>query len=86
MESHGGMILTGENRRTPSATLYTTNPTWTDPVSNLGLRGERPANDYLSLPLTPRYDLITVRGNTNFSKFSLKIVDILLLDIMLIIN
>ena len=24
----------------PSATLSTTNPTWTDPASNLGLRGE----------------------------------------------
>jgi hypothetical protein len=39
------MKLTGENRSTrrktcPSATLSTTNPTWTDPGSNLGLRGE----------------------------------------------
>ena len=43
------MKLTGENRRTrrktcPSATLSTTNPTWTDP----GLRGERPATNRLS--------------------------------------
>jgi hypothetical protein len=35
-ENHGWMILTGENQRTrrktcPSATLSTTNPTWTDP-------------------------------------------------------
>jgi hypothetical protein len=42
------MILTGENRSTrgktrPSATLSTTNPTWTDPGSNPGLRGGRPA-------------------------------------------
>jgi hypothetical protein len=37
----GGMILTGENRRTrretcPSATLSTTNTTWTDPGANQG--------------------------------------------------
>jgi hypothetical protein len=36
LESDGGMILTGENRRTrrktcPIATLSTTNPTWIDP-------------------------------------------------------
>jgi hypothetical protein len=47
------MKLTGENRRTrrktcPSATLSTTNPTWTDPGSNSGLRGERPATNRLS--------------------------------------
>jgi hypothetical protein len=32
----------------PSATLSTTNPTWTDPGSNPGLRGERPATNRLS--------------------------------------
>jgi hypothetical protein len=48
------MKLTGENRSTrekktcPSATLPTTNPTWTDPGSNLGLRGGRPATNRLS--------------------------------------
>jgi hypothetical protein len=47
------MKLTGENRSTggkpcPSATLSTTNPTWTDPCSNPGLRGERPATNRLS--------------------------------------
>jgi hypothetical protein len=47
------MKLTGENQSTrgktcPSATLSTTNPTWTDPVSNPGLRGERPATNSLS--------------------------------------
>jgi hypothetical protein len=47
------MKLTGENRSTrgktcPSATLSTTNPTWTDPESNPGLRGERPATNRLS--------------------------------------
>jgi hypothetical protein len=49
----GGMILTGENRRTrrktcPSATLSSTNPTWIDPGANPGLRGERPATNDLS--------------------------------------
>jgi hypothetical protein len=42
------MKLTGENRSTrgttcPSATLSATNPTWTGPGSNPGLRGERTA-------------------------------------------
>jgi hypothetical protein len=32
----------------PSATLSTTNLTWTDPGSNPGLRGERPATNRLS--------------------------------------
>jgi hypothetical protein len=50
LESNGGMILTGENRRSrrktcPSATLSTTNPTWLDPRANPGLRGERPATN-----------------------------------------
>jgi hypothetical protein len=47
------MKFTGENWRTrgkacPSATLSTTNPTWTDPGSNPGLRGGRPAANRLS--------------------------------------
>jgi hypothetical protein len=47
------MKLTGENRSTrgntsPSVTLSTTNPTWTDPGSNPGLRGGRPASNRLS--------------------------------------
>jgi hypothetical protein len=47
------MTLTGENRSTrgktcPCATLSTTNPIWTDPVSNPGLRGERPVTNRLS--------------------------------------
>jgi hypothetical protein len=50
---HGGMILSGGNRRTrrknyPSATLSTTNPTWTDLGANPGLRGERPVTSRLS--------------------------------------
>jgi hypothetical protein len=53
MESHGGIIFTGENRRTlrktcPIATLSTTNPTWTDLGAKTGLRGERQATDRLS--------------------------------------
>jgi hypothetical protein len=49
VDSHIGMMLTGENRRTrretcPSATLSTTNPTWTDP----GLCSERPTTNRLS--------------------------------------
>jgi hypothetical protein len=63
LESDGGMILTGENRRTrrktcPSATLSTTNPTWIDPGANPVLRGERPATNDLSHG-RPRPDLLT---------------------------
>jgi hypothetical protein len=52
-ENDGGMILTGENRRTrrktcPSATLSTTNPTWYDQGVNPGLRDERPVTNCLS--------------------------------------
>jgi hypothetical protein len=40
------MKLTAESRQTcPSATLSATNPTWTDPGSNPGLCGERPATN-----------------------------------------
>jgi hypothetical protein len=47
------MKLTGENLSTwrkacPSATFSTTNPTWTDPGSNPGLRGETAATNRLS--------------------------------------
>jgi hypothetical protein len=53
VENDGGMILTGENRRTrrktcPSATLSTTNPIWIDPGTNPGLHGERPASNRLN--------------------------------------
>jgi hypothetical protein len=46
------MILAGEIRRTrrdtsPSATLSTTNSTWTDLDTNLELRGEKPATNCL---------------------------------------
>jgi hypothetical protein len=53
MKNDGGMILTGENRRSrtetcPRATLSTTNPTWIDPGANPGLLSERPATNCLS--------------------------------------
>jgi hypothetical protein len=46
------MILTRKNRRTlrktcPSVTLSTTNPIWTDPGANPGLRSGRPATNRL---------------------------------------
>jgi hypothetical protein len=59
MGSLGGMILTGENgiiRRKAylSATLSTTNPTWTDLGANPGFRSKRPATirDHTTLPAT----------------------------------
>jgi hypothetical protein len=50
IDSHGVMILTGCNRIKTclNATLPTTNPTWTDPGANLGLRGERSATKRLN--------------------------------------
>jgi hypothetical protein len=47
------MKLTGGNRSTrgktcPSATLSTTNPTWTDLGLNPGLRSDRPVTNRLS--------------------------------------
>jgi hypothetical protein len=53
LESDGGIILAGENRRTrrktcSSATLPTTNLTWIGPGAKPGLRCERPATNYLS--------------------------------------
>jgi hypothetical protein len=51
-ESHGGMTLTGEieklGENMSSSTLYTINSTWSDPGSNSGLRGEKPATNRLS--------------------------------------
>jgi hypothetical protein len=47
------MMLAGESRRTRrktclSATLSTTNPTWTDPGANLGPPRNRPLTNHLS--------------------------------------
>ena len=39
---------TTRRKTRPSATLSTTNPTWTDPGSNPGLRSGRPATNRLS--------------------------------------
>jgi hypothetical protein len=52
MDSHGGMILTEENRRTrkrtcPSVALSTINPTWTDQGANMGVSVERQATSRL---------------------------------------
>jgi hypothetical protein len=53
-KSHGGMTLTGENRRiriktTPSATLSTTNVIRAEPGANPRLPGERPMTNSPSL-------------------------------------
>ena len=70
------MKLTGENRSTwakicRSATLSTTNPTWADPGSNLGLRCDRLATNSLShgtaqllntYKITCRSDTLTMTG------------------------
>jgi hypothetical protein len=52
------MKLTGENRSTrgktcSSATLSSTNPTWTGPASKPGLRGGRPATKLKTLTSRP---------------------------------
>jgi hypothetical protein len=60
MENDGGMVLTGENRRTqriicPSATFSTTNPTWIDPGCSIfqNNRAEKLLNDfYRRIPIT----------------------------------
>jgi hypothetical protein len=51
--SSGGMMLTGEKQRTQkeiciSATLSSTNPTWTDLGVNPGLNGEKLLTNHLS--------------------------------------
>lgn len=49
MKSHCGMTLTGEGKELcPSATLFITNPTWTDPGRKPGLHGESPTKNRLS--------------------------------------
>jgi hypothetical protein len=78
----GGMKLTGKNRSTrgktcPSATLPTTNPTRTDPGSNPGLRGERPATNSLShgtaLPSYLSPGIVTdVLGNMDTTNYLLQ--------------
>jgi hypothetical protein len=58
------MKLTWKNRSTwgktfPSATLSTTNPTWTDPRSNTDLRDEGPLTKRLSHG-TAHYEFIVL--------------------------
>jgi hypothetical protein len=51
----------------PSATLSTTNPTWTDPGSNPGLHGGRPAANRLSHG-TALYTALQIIPTKNFCK------------------
>jgi hypothetical protein len=65
MKNDGGMILTGENRKTrrktcPIANLSTTNPTWIDPGANAGLYGERPATNRLSHGTAQRRNVLNL--------------------------
>jgi hypothetical protein len=66
MDSHGGVILTGENRRNlrkkpcPSVILFTTNPTWTDPGAKAGLCGKRQATNRLSYGTPVTVDLVSL--------------------------
>jgi hypothetical protein len=73
------MKLTGENRSTrgktcPSDTSSTTNPTWTDPGSNMGLRGGRPAANRLSHGTVQNHCysaeyFFNANDHVNFNKF-----------------
>jgi hypothetical protein len=76
------MIFAGETEvlgeNLPSATLSTTSPTWIDPGSNPGLRGERPATNRLSHG-TAWQRLIQCNNlgsvcNCNFFQYVLKII------------
>jgi hypothetical protein len=49
----------------PSATLPTTNPTWSDPSANTGLRGERPAINRLNHGMA-KLTLISSRNSSSF--------------------
>jgi hypothetical protein len=62
---------TSRRKTCPSATLSTTNLTWTDPGSNPGLRGERPATNRLSHGKAKTYvKFIGVSRTTEFSSYS----------------
>jgi hypothetical protein len=76
MESHGGTILTGGNRRTrretcPSVSLFTTNATWTDTGANSDLRGERPATDRLNGTTT--YILQVSKAELSFNEILISV-------------
>jgi hypothetical protein len=69
----GGKIHTAENQRVrrktcPCVTLSTTNPTWTEPVTNPGLRFERPATNLLCRGMTYSFInncVVAVRSKIN---------------------
>jgi hypothetical protein len=67
---------TTRRKTCPSATLSTTNPTWTDPGSNPGLSGERPASNRLShgTAQSPRLSLLIL-----YTVFHRQYVSILML-------
>jgi hypothetical protein len=72
LESDGGMILTGENRRTriktcPSVTFSTTNPSWTDSDANPGLRGKRSAANRLNHGTAPAFQNNNMLGFVSVS-------------------
>jgi hypothetical protein len=73
------MKLTGENRSTrgktcPSATLSTTNPTWTDPGSNPGLRGGRPTANRLN------HGTAVLQSIRNLQSYDIRYNNVLLTD------
>ena len=80
---------TTRRKTCPSATLSTTNPTWTDPGSNPCLRGGRPVNNYRvtnSQPLilvlcqmNPTNVLLSSRINVSVSALSTSLRSILTL-------
>jgi hypothetical protein len=49
----------------PSATLFTTNPTWPDPGSNPGRRGGKPATNHLSYGTAHHLELNPSKKNTS---------------------
>jgi hypothetical protein len=64
---HRWKKLTGQNRSTRgktclSSTLSTTNPTWTDPGSNPGLSGARPAANRLRHGTAKKLYLLVLRA------------------------
>jgi len=63
MESHGGIILTGENQRSRSAPLSTINPTWTDMGQASAMRGRRLITHAMARPLRHAWVLGPVVGS-----------------------
>jgi hypothetical protein len=71
------MKLAGENRSTQGKNLFTINHTRTEPGSNPGLRGDRPASNCLShgtaLLVVPYDSMLTVVYSYNNGMSRLKI-------------